>query len=241
MLDTTKPALTVRKAEDRGHVRFDWLDTKHTFSFGEYFDPNHMGFHGLRVINDDRVAAGAGFPPHPHRDMEIVTYVLDGALAHKDSMGNGSVIRPGDVQCMSAGTGVRHSEYNASDSEPVHLLQIWILPAQQGTKPGYEEKQFAAEEKRGRLRLVAAPDGRDGAVTIHADAAIYAALLDQGETVRHSQAAGRSAWLHVARGAVTVNGRELKEGDGVAAEGAGDLEVVGGSADAELLLFDLAA
>jgi redox-sensitive bicupin YhaK (pirin superfamily) len=231
--------LTIRKAEDRGHFDFGWLDTRHTFSFGEYHDPRHMGFRALRVINEDVVRGGAGFGTHPHRDMEIVTYVLAGELAHKDSMGNGSVIRPDDVQRMSAGTGVTHSEHNGSSSVPVHLLQIWILPAATGTPPSYEQRAFPASEKRGRFRLVGAPDGRDDAVTIHQDVALYATLLAPGEAVQHALAPGRHAWVQVVRGRVAVNGHELAAGDGAALsdEPALTLKAVDAS---ELLLFDLA-
>ena len=183
--------INVRKAAGRGHFNFGWLDTHHTFSFGEYYDPRNMGFRALRVINEDYVRAGYGFPAHPHRDMEIITYVLEGALEHKDSMGNGAVIVPGEVQRMSAGTGVRHSEKNPSAEEDVHLLQIWIMPREQGIRPGYEQKMFEADEKRGRLRLIASDDGRDGSVTIHQDAQLYAALLDAGQEVAHRLSPGR--------------------------------------------------
>lgn len=231
--------ITIRRAHDRGRANFGWLDSHHTFSFGEYYDPQHMGFRKLRVINDDRVAPGGGFPTHPHRDMEIVSYVLDGGLQHRDSMGNGSVIRPGDVQRMSAGTGVLHSEYNASTTESAHFLQIWIQPDQRGITPGYEQKRFEAADKRGTLRLVASPDGRDGSVTLHADASIHAGLFDAGESARHPIPSGRHAWVHVARGHVRVNGHELTEGDGLALT---DESAVGveGLADAEVLVFDLA-
>lgn len=177
--------ISIRRAAERGHFNFGWLDTYHTFSFGEYYDPRHMGFRSLRVINEDFVAAGAGFPTHGHRDMEIVTYVLEGGLSHRDSMGNGSTIRPGDVQRMSAGTGVRHSEFNHSEDERVHLLQIWILPSEEGAAPGYEEKKFEDDEKRNRLRVVASPDGRDGSVTIRQDASIHVALLEDNAAVSH--------------------------------------------------------
>lgn len=233
--------LTLRKAEDRGHANFGWLDSRHTFSFGDYHDPNHMGFGPLRVINDDRVAGGGGFPTHPHADMEIVTYVLSGALAHKDSLGTGSVIRPGDIQRMSAGTGIRHSEFNASKSEPVHFLQVWITPSMRGLEPGYEQKSIVADEKRGRLRLVGSHDGRDGSITIHQDVALYATVLDQGERVTLPLAQGRSAWVQVATGAATVNGQALSEGDGVALSGVTQLEIVSKSGGAELLVFDMAA
>jgi len=230
--------LTVRKAEERGHASHGWLDTWHTFSFADYYDPSEMGFGALRVINDDKVEPGQGFGMHSHRDMEIITYVLEGALEHKDSMGNGSVIRPGDVQRMSAGTGVRHSEFNPSREERVHLLQIWIEPRITGVRPGYEEKQFGAQDKKGRLRLIASPDGRDGSVTIHQDAYVLAALLDGADKVAHQLAPGRRAYVHVARGAVKVNGVELKGGDGAKIAGENELEFRGAK-QAELLLFDL--
>jgi redox-sensitive bicupin YhaK (pirin superfamily) len=232
--------LTVRKADERGHFDFGWLDTKHTFSFGEYYDPAHMGFSILRVINDDRVAPGAGFPTHPHRDMEIVTYVLDGALAHKDSLGNGSTILPGDVQRMSAGTGIRHSEYNASPDKPVHLLQIWLMPGQRGVAPGYEQKMFDAASKKDRLRLVASPDGAEGSVTVHTDARIFASVLGKGAKVDYAPPAGRSAWLHVARGVIDVGGKSLKEGDAIATTGEA-LDIRGVAEDTDFLLFDLPA
>ena len=231
--------ITIRHGEDRGRVVLDWLDSRHSFSFGHYYDPKHMGFRALRVINDDRVSPGGGFATHPHRDMEIITYVLDGTLEHADSLGNGSVIRAGEVQRMTAGTGVTHSEFNHSQVAPVHLLQIWILPAEKGLAPSYEQRAFTPEEKRGGLTLVAARDGRDGALTVHQDAEIYAALLDAGKSVSHRLAAGRHAWLHLAHGAVVLNGHALTEGDGAAVS---DEEVLAISAetDAELLLFDLA-
>jgi len=230
--------LTVRKAEDRGHANFGWLDSHHSFSFGQYHDPAHMGFGPLRVINDDRVAPGAGFGAHPHRDMEIISYVLEGAMEHKDSIGTGSVIRPGDVQRMSAGTGIRHSEYNASETEPVHFLQIWIMPEKTGIAPSYEQKNFPAAERTGKLRLVASGTARDGALKIHQDADVYASLLDKGGAVEHRPAAGRGQWLQVASGAVTVNGTSLKTGDGLAASGEAKLEI---RADepSEFLLFDM--
>jgi redox-sensitive bicupin YhaK (pirin superfamily) len=231
--------LTIRKAEDRGHFDFGWLDTRHTFSFGDYHDPHHMGFRALRVINEDVVRGGGGFGTHPHRDMEIVTYVLSGALSHQDSMGNGSTIRPDDVQRMSAGTGVTHSEHNGSAADPVHLLQIWLLPAETGTAPSYEQKAFPAADKRGRLRLVAAPDGGEGAVTIHQDVRLYATLLAPGERVEHVLAAGRHAWVQVIRGRVVVNGATLGAGDG-AAVSAETRVAIAAESDAELLLFDLA-
>ena len=230
--------LTVRKAEERGHANHGWLDTYHTFSFADYQDPREMGFGALRVINDDRVQAGQGFGTHGHRDMEIITYVLEGALEHKDSIGNGSIIRPGNVQRMSAGTGVRHSEFNPSRDKGVHLLQIWIEPKITGVKPSYEEKQFGTAEKKGQLRLIASPDGREGSVTIHQDAYVYASMLDGKDAVLHRLAPGRRAYVHVARGAVKVNGVELKGGDGAKIAEESELEF-SGAKQAELLLFDL--
>lgn len=232
---------TIRRAADRGRADFGWLDSRHSFSFGEYYDPAHMGFGVLRVINDDRVAGGGGFPTHPHRDMEIVSYVLDGALAHKDSLGTGSTIRPGDVQRMSAGTGIRHSEFNASATDPVHFLQLWFLPERQGLAPGYEQKNFTDADKRDRLRLVASPDGRDGSVTIRSDAALYASLLGKDASVSHDLAAGRGAWLQVARGSVAVGETVLAEGDGLAVSNESRLAIRGVAADSEILLFDVGA
>ncbi len=229
---------TLRKSGDRGRANFGWLDSKHSFSFGHYYDPGHMGFGPLRVINEDRVARGGGFPTHPHADMEIISYVLEGALEHKDSLGTGSVIRPGDVQRMSAGTGVRHSEFNASDKEPVHFLQIWIVPERKGLKPGYEQKTFSADEKRGKLRLIGSPTGREGSVTIHQDADLYATILEAGESVSHVLAPGRDAWVQVAKGAVEVNGEPLNAGDGIAVQQAEELRIEGKNS-AEVLLFDL--
>src|SRR5260370_546989 len=208
--------ITIRKSEERGHFDLGWLDTHHTFSFDQYYDPAHMHFRSLRVINEDRVTPGQGFPTHSHRDMEIITYVLSGALEHRDSMGNGSVIRPGNVQRMTAGTGVSHSEFNPSESEAVHLLQIWILPKAHGLPPGYEEKAFAEEERRGQLRLIASDDGRESSVTINQDARVYATLLDAGQIVTHPLQPTRHAWLQVARGTVRLNGMELMQGDGAA-------------------------
>jgi len=230
--------LTVRKAEERGHANHGWLDTWHTFSFADYQDPREMGFGPLRVINDDKVQPGEGFGTHGHRDMEIITYVLEGALEHKDSIGNGSIIRPGNVQRMSAGTGVRHSEFNPSRDEGVHLLQIWIEPRITGVKPGYEEKQFGPAEKKGQLRLIASPDGREGSVTIHQDAIVYASMLDGKDAVTHRLAPGRRAYVHVARGALKVNGMPLKGGDGVKIEDESTIELKDARA-AEVLLFDL--
>src|SRR5688572_4634695 len=228
-----------RPAEERGRADFGWLDSRHTFSFGEYYDPRYMGFRALRVINEDRVKPGYGFGTHPHRDMEIISYVLEGALAHKDSMGTGSVIRPGDVQRMSAGTGVLHSEMNPSEQEPVHFLQIWLLPDERGIAPSYEEKRFDTAEKQGRLRLVAARDARDGAVAIHQDVDLYAGVFKAGEATRFELRPGRHAWLQVARGGIDVNGRPLQQGDGAAIsdEAALDLRATG---DSEILVFDLA-
>ena len=228
--------ITIRRANERGHFDHGWLDTYHTFSFADYYDPAHMGFRTLRVINDDRVAPGRGFGTHGHRDMEIVTYVLEGTLGHRDSMGTGSLIRPGEVQRMSAGTGVMHSEMNPSRDEAVHLLQIWILPERHGLKPEYEQKVFPAEERNGKLRLVASHDGSDGSLTIHQDASIYATTLSAGQSVTHPLAAGRGAWVQVARGSVIVNGQTLAEGDGAAIEEEPTITIAG---DGEVLLFDL--
>jgi redox-sensitive bicupin YhaK (pirin superfamily) len=231
--------MQIRRSRERGHFDHGWLNTYHTFSFGDYYDPEHEAFRSLRVLNEDVVAADTGFPAHPHRDMEIVTYVLEGGLQHRDSMGNGSVMRPGDVQRMSAGTGVRHSEANASKSEPVHLLQIWIYPERNGLAPGYEQKAFSAAEKRGKLRLVASRDGREGSVTIHQDAELYATLVGAGETVRHELQPGRHAWVQVARGEVKLNGKDLAAGDGAALSEEKAIELTG-NRDAEVLVFDLA-
>lgn len=230
--------IELRSSQERGHADHGWLDTYHTFSFADYHDPQHMGFSVLRVINEDRVQPGQGFPTHGHRDMEIVTYVLEGALEHKDSLGNGSVIRPGDVQRMSAGTGVLHSEFNASGEELVHLLQIWILPDRRGLAPSYEQKRFPDSQKRGRLRLVASPDGREGSVTIHQDAYLYATRLEAGEIVTHCLAPGRRAYVHVARGEAELNGQQLSAGDGakIVAEESVRIRSESGT---EVLLFDL--
>jgi redox-sensitive bicupin YhaK (pirin superfamily) len=230
--------IELRPAAERGHAMHGWLDSWHSFSFADYHDPRHMGFGPLRVINEDRVAAGTGFGTHGHRDMEIVSYVLDGALAHQDSMGNGSVIRPGDVQRMSAGTGVMHSEFNHQQDAPTHFLQIWIEPDRRGIAPGYEEKHFSADDKRGRLRLIASPDGADGSVRIQQQARVYAGLFDGDERARLSLDAGRRAYVHVARGSVSVNGRALGAGDAAKLVGEPAVEVAGG-ADAEVLVFDL--
>jgi redox-sensitive bicupin YhaK (pirin superfamily) len=231
--------IEIRHANERGSANLGWLDSRHTFSFGDYHDPRFMGFGPLRVINEDRVRQGRGFDTHGHRDMEIVSYVLEGALEHKDSIGTGSVIHPGDVQRMSAGTGVRHSEFNPSPNEPVHFLQIWLLPDRQGITPSYEQKNFTDDDKRGRLRLVASPDGRDGSVKIHQDAAIYASLLDDDEQVTHTLRPGRKGWVQVARGAVEVNGEVLGAGDGAAIADETSLVITARSDDAEFLLFDL--
>jgi redox-sensitive bicupin YhaK (pirin superfamily) len=230
--------LTIRKAKERGHADHGWLNTWHTFSFADYYDPGHMGFRDLRVINEDRVQPGEGFPTHPHRDMEIITYVLEGALEHKDSMGNGSVIVPGEVQRMSAGTGITHSEFNHSRSELVHFLQIWILPDKDGVTPSYEQKFYPDEEKRGKWRLITSVDGRDYSVTIHQDVNLYAALLDPREEIVHVIPQNRHAWLQVARGQVVVNGQKLVHGDGLAVSNEERLTI---SADipVEVLLFDL--
>ena len=230
--------LAIRHAEDRGLANFGWLNSRHTFSFGRYYDPQFMGFGPLRVINEDRVRPGQGFDTHGHSDMEIISYVLDGALEHKDSMGNGSIIRPGDVQRMTAGTGVRHSEYNASDTNPVHFLQIWILPEKDGLEPGYEQKAFSDGEKRGQLRLVGSRDGRDGSVTIHQDVDLYATLLGDGDSVGHELAEDRKAWVQVATGTAVLNGESLEPGDGVAIDGPANIQLTG-SSDTEVLLFDM--
>jgi redox-sensitive bicupin YhaK (pirin superfamily) len=231
--------ITVRHAAERGTANLGWLDSRHTFSFGQYYDPNHMGFGPLRVINEDRVRPGAGFETHGHRDMEIISYVLEGALEHKDSIGNGSVIRPGDMQVMSAGTGIRHSEFNPSKSEPVHFLQIWVLPDRQGLAPRYDQKTFPATEKRGRLRLVGSPDGRDGSIVIHQDTDIYDALLSSGDAVTNNLKTGHKSWVQVVRGAVEVNGKAADAGDGVAVEDEAVVTVMSHADDSEVLVFDL--
>lgn len=230
--------MTIRKAAERGHADHGWLDSHHTFSFADYHDPAHMGFRALRVINDDRVAPGRGFGAHPHRDMEIISYVLEGALAHRDSTGTGAEIRPGDVQRMSAGTGVVHSEHNASRTEPVHFLQIWLLPNQRGIRPSYEQKRFSDEEKTGRLRLVASPEGEDGSVTIHSDARVHAGILDAGQSATLALAPDRHAYVHVARGEVRVGGQHLNEGDGLFVSDERALTVEG-VARGEVLVFEL--
>lgn len=228
----------VRRAEDRGRAEHGWLSSRHTFSFAGYFDPAQIGFSDLRVINDDRVAPGQGFGTHPHRDMEIFSYVLEGALEHRDSMGTGSVIRPGDVQLMSAGRGVSHSEFNHSPAEAVHFLQIWIVPDQLGGDPGYQQRHFEVADRRGRLRLIISPDGRDGSLRIRQDASVYAGLFDAGEEASLTLGAERHAYVHVACGSIEVNGTPLAEGDGMRLRQAGTLHVAGGR-DAEVLVFDL--
>lgn len=232
--------IQIRPANERGHANYGWLDTYHTFSFSDYHDPHFMGFRSLRVINEDWVKPGHGFPTHPHRDMEIITYVLEGELAHKDSMGTGSVIRPGEVQKMSAGTGIRHSEYNHSRTEPVHLLQIWIQPEKQGIKPMYEQKVIPPEEKQGKLRLLASPKSGNGAVTLYQNARLYTTELKSGQSVDYALENGRYAWLQVARGTISVNGKELKAGDGAAVAQEPRLEISGVGDHSEVLLFDLA-
>lgn len=231
--------IAVRRGEERGRAEFDWLDSRHSFSFGHYHDPAHMGFRSLRVINEDRVAPGGGFAKHGHADMEIISYVLAGALEHRDSLGTGAVIRPGEVQRMTAGTGILHSEFNASKIEPVHFLQIWILPERKGLAPGYEQRSYPAAERQNRLRLVAARDGRDGSVTVHQDVSLYAVLLAPDQRVEHRLADGRRGWLQVARGAVEASGVRLSAGDG-AAIAEEPAVAIRGMEDAEILLFDLA-
>jgi redox-sensitive bicupin YhaK (pirin superfamily) len=233
----TRPMLTLRKSAERGHADHGWLKSQHSFSFADYHDPAHMGFSNLRVINEDRVQPGAGFGTHGHRDMEIISYVLDGALAHRDSMGTGSTIVPGDVQRMSAGNGVRHSEFNHDQTKVTHFLQIWIEPAVRGIPPSYEQKRFEAAEKRGRLRLIASPDGAEGSVTLHQDARVYAGLFDGAERASHRLQRGRLGYVHIARGRASVNGRELQAGDALKTDAA-QIDV-GGGAQAEILLFDL--
>lgn len=238
MTKRTMELMTIRPGNERGHFNWGWLDTYHTFSFADYFDPRFMGFRSLRVINEDRVAPGRGFPTHPHRDMEILTYILSGGLEHKDSMGNGSVIVAGDVQRMTAGTGVTHSEYNASSVEPVHLLQIWIQPESKQLTPGYEQKHFSVDERRGILRLVASRTGHGGSVGIHQDVNLYAAILDAGQSVDVATAGDRFGWIQVARGSIHLNGVSLSAGDGVAL-GNGFTGTCGATVDAEFLFFDL--
>lgn len=230
--------ITLRKAKDRFHTRIDWLDSWHTFSFGEHYDPEHMGFRVLRVINDDTVQPGQGFGEHPHRDMEILSYVLEGGLSHRDSSGGGGVIRPGDVQRMSAGSGVVHSEFNASSTDPVHFLQIWILPDRRGIKPGYEQKSLLRRDQGGRLQRLASRDGRDGSVTIHQDASVYGAVLGKGERASFEPGPSRHAWVQVARGNLELNGQKLSAGDGAAVSDERALTLVG-TDSSEVLLFDL--
>ncbi len=232
--------ITIRKAEERGVSKLNWLNSQHTFSFGSYRDPRYMGFSDLRVINDDRVIAGAGFGTHGHRDMEIISYVLAGELAHRDSMGTGSIIRPGDVQRMSAGTGVTHSEMNASETEPVHFLQIWLIPDTQGLTPSYEQKHFALSERQDQWRLVGSRDGQAGSVTIHQDVRLYTATLSTDTKLTYELVEDRKAWLQVARGEVTLNGETLSAGDGAAISDLSSLVLIGGADEAEVLLFDLA-
>ena len=231
--------ITIRRSNERGHFDHGWLNTYHTFSFDQYYDPRYMGFRNLRVINEDFVAGGRGFPKHGHRDMEIITYILEGALKHEDSMGNGSVIRPGDVQRMTAGTGVRHSEENASPTERVHLLQIWILPNTVGLEPSYEQKAFTEDERRDQLRLIASEDGREDTVQIHQDVSLFASILPAGAEVERAMNEQRYAWIQVARGAVNVNGERADQGDGVVVIGESSLRIRA-EEDAEILLFDLA-
>ena len=231
--------LIVRKSDERGTADLGWLYSRHTFSFSDYYDPQHMGFGPLRVINADRVSPAQGFGTHGHQDMENISYVLEGALEHKDSIGTGSVIRPGDVQVMSAGSGIRHSEFNHSKTEPVHFLQIWIVPDREGIAPRYDQKRFPDNEKRGRLRLVGSSDGRDGSIVIHQDVQFFAAVLNTGEQVTHALAAGRRAWLQVVRGAVEANGQRIDAGDSAAVDDEAALTVTARNEDAEILVFDL--
>ena len=232
--------ITIRPKDERGVANFGWLDSRHTFSFGNYYDPQHMGFASLRVINEDKVLPAKGFGTHAHRDMEIISYVLSGELAHQDSMGNGSVIRPGDVQRMSAGTGVRHSEFNASDTNPVHFLQIWIMPEQSRLQPSYEEKNFAPEEKQGKLRLVGSSDGRDNSVTIHQDVNLYLASLTQSDRLTYQIQNNRAVWLQVTKGEIMLDRQLLDAGDGAAIVDESEIAIAGNSPDSEILLFDMA-
>ncbi len=233
--------ITIRPSEERGHANHGWLDTHYTFSFSDYYDPKHMGFRDLRVINEDRISAGKGFGMHPHRDMEILTYIIDGELSHRDSMGRGATIRQNDVQRMSAGTGVMHSEANQS-TKPVHLLQIWLLPEAEGLKPSYEDRTFSAEEKQNQLRLIASHDGREGSTTINQDASVYASLLDSGKMLELALKPGRHAWVQLVRGELDMNGTKLMKGDGAAISGEARLQLTSakGNGQAEFLLFDLA-
>ena len=230
--------LTIRKSQERGHFDHGWLNTYHTFSFDQYYDPRYMGFRSLRVINEDLVAPGRGFPMHGHRDMEIITYILEGGLKHEDSMGNGSVIRPGDVQRMTAGTGVRHSEKNASSTERVHLLQIWILPNAEDLAPGYEQKAFTEDERRGQMRLIASSDGREGSVRLNQDVNLFASILEAGQEIERAIDPGRYGWIQVARGSISVNGENAGQGDGVVVVSESNLKIKA-QEDAEILLFDL--
>ncbi len=230
--------INIRRSEERGGGDYGWLNTHYTFSFNTYYDPKFMGFRSLRVINEDWVAAGQGFPTHPHQNMEIITYILEGELEHKDSLGTGSIIRPGDGQRMSAGTGIRHSEANPSKTKAAHLLQIWIEPDRAGHKPSYEQKEFPEAEKRNKLRLIASPDGKDGSVSIHQDAKLYVSLLSPGEEVSHEISKGRHAWIQIAKGAVELNGKQLNHGDGAAVSDEAKLTIKG-TEDSEVLLFDL--
>lgn len=230
--------ITIRKSAERGHIDHGWLDTYHTFSFDKYYDPRHMSFGSLRVINEDRVAAGHGFPRHSHRDMEIITYILEGGLAHQDSMGNGSIIKPGEVQRMTAGTGVAHSEANPSADEAVHLLQIWIMPNARGLTPGYEQKTFSDESKQGKLALIASQNGREGSVTINQDADVFASKLEAGQSVTHTTGGDRKVWIQVARGSVRVNDVDLQQGDGAALTDETKVTVEG-KEPSEILLFDM--
>ena len=230
--------LTIRKSNQRGHFDHGWLNTYHTFSFDQYYDPRYMGFRSLRVINEDFVAPGRGFPMHGHRDMEIITYILEGGLKHEDSMGNGSVIRPGDVQRMTAGTGVRHSEKNASSTERVHLLQIWILPNAEGLQPGYEQKAFTEDERRGQMRLIASSDGREGSVRLNQDVNLFASIIEAGQEIERAVDPARYGWIQVARGSISVNGENAGQGDGVVVAAESNLKIKA-QEDAEVLLFDL--
>jgi len=232
--------ITVRHSADRGMAELDWLQSRHSFSFADYYDPAHMNFGDLRVINEDTIAPSGGFDTHGHQDMEIISYVLEGALAHRDTLGNQLTIGAGEVQRMSAGTGIRHSEFNASNDAPAHFFQIWVIPERAGIEPGYEQQMFADADKRGGLRLIVSPDGRYGSLRIHQDVALYASVMSRGDTVSHQLAAGRQAWVQVARGAVTVNGKALSAGDGAAITGEASVEITAtGDADAEFILFDL--
>ena len=237
-LDQEENMQSIRKSDDRGRANLGWLDSRHTFSFGHYYDPAHIGFGSLRVINEDRVLPGRGFDTHGHRDMEILTWVISGGLAHRDSLGNGSIIHPGDLQRMTAGTGVRHSEFNASDTDPVHFLQIWILPEQEGLAPGSEQKTFAADQRRGPMQLIASRDGHDGSVTIHQDVMLFACELGSGEQVSYPLDTGRQAWLQVVRGRVAIGQAVLTAGDGIALADMGEITITGDDAS-EVLLFDM--